>query len=247
MYKYTFIVLLALLSFGCLDQPSNDKVCPDGKIIDINHSCSSINFNELSLNPEDYASTTLNPDQMNYAKALGSLNTTFNLKNDEQASVDFAYVLDNSTFFPMNFYYVNPKAQSALEYKLLGADEISVSIPSPSIPGKYLLFISKRNLTGPDMHVATYNLTVINQIQNESQAYAIAEFFMLKALRAHYGTPSHWNVYSYQSSETGDKVTVVLAGRFDVCGVDWEANDCVRGYTAVGNFTISKKTGQIIG
>ncbi len=121
----------------------------------------------------------------------------------------------------------------------------SLDIPAPLIQGDYKIFVPK----GEKIGGGAYNLTVIEEVKNETRAYMIADRFMNAAIKE---TTNNWRIMSKQISSTDDSWDVFLETKYTWCPAPsmgttvFDLDNCVDN-TVTGHYIIDKKTGQIIG
>jgi hypothetical protein len=249
--RWAFLILLLVFAFGCT-QPStrfiNEYLCPNGSFVDNESRCGEFKPSYHSVNPDDYQCIIVDFSHgaPNYVKAGGNVSVVLEIKGGE------VFYIWNSTVAQ----YTSPNATDVSLTKLSG-DVYVASFTAPKELGVHKDKVIKRNKTSSGIEIATYNLTVISEV-NETGAYDVVYSFMLDQVMEEDSFDAGWGYYecgrswlyisSEEATETEEIWDITMETQYvrAIC-----ANDISGGYavntTVTGHYTVDKQTGLIIG
>ena len=252
MKRFFILIIVTLLLAGCINQV-REVVCPDGSITEKAKGCSDFVPKNINVDPSDFSDTTLS-DKENFVLSKGQIRGPIQIFNNSESEISIYPTGSPGMDYDSDLSRMKV-ARSTENQKIetvqVGPYLFNYTLSAPLIPGEYRLAIL-------DGRTRQYNITVIDEIKNESIAYMIADRFMYYIIKdkreeevadgkGSLYSIKNWEITSKSATQDGSSWESNLAIKYDICGDDLESNNCIYGNIVEGNFIIDKKTGQIIG
>lgn len=201
------------------------------------------------INPEDYASITLEKNKPNYVKSKGAIKILFS----QSANISFSIEKVNSPNAEFNnnslpfVVYTNesttPKNPNN-NYVYGKYGDFSYTFTAPEIPGTYNVVFSEPELNSQKITDvdSKYEITVVGKVDNELLASRVVDRAIFAKLNV--ANPKDWKIASQEIKSIGNAWDVVMQINYNSCGIDWDDSVCTA-KVVKGHYMIDKSSGIV--